>query len=168
MDAIKVLLDRYSLADPAQAQPGVFSDTDLQALYDQLHASGIQSLGNAIKAGGAVEEVDILDLQARSELTDQADILQVYGNLERGSENHLPRLCPHPGTPDRRDLPAAVPEPRSVPGHPGWRFPRRWPEVPQQPALIQSKLMGVTQFKSTRGCFGGLRPPKHPTLPPTA
>jgi len=89
MDAIKVLLDRYGLADPAQAQPGVFSDPDLQALYNQLLASGNQSLGNAIKAGGAVEEVDILDLQARNELTDQADILKVYGNLKSGSENHL-------------------------------------------------------------------------------
>ena len=89
MDAIKILLDRYGLADPAQAQPGIFSDADLQALYDQLLASGNQSLGNAIKAGGAVEEVDILDLQARIELTDQADILKVYGSLERGSENHL-------------------------------------------------------------------------------
>jgi len=89
MDAIKVLLDRYGLADPAQAQPGVFSDPDLQALYNQLLASGNQSLGNAIKAGGAVEEVDILDLQARNELTDQADILKIYGNLERSSKNHL-------------------------------------------------------------------------------
>ena len=89
MDAVKILLDRYGLADPAQAQPGIFSDADLQALYDQLLASGNQSLGNAIKAGGAVEEVDILDLQARIELTDQADILKVYGSLERGSENHL-------------------------------------------------------------------------------
>jgi hypothetical protein len=89
MDAVKVLLDRYGLTDPAQPQPGVFTDPDLQALYDQLLSNGSQSLGNALKAGGVVEEVDILDLQARIELTDQADILRVYGSLERGSENHL-------------------------------------------------------------------------------
>jgi len=89
MDAIKILLDRYDLADPAQAQPGIFSDPDLQTLYDQLLASGIQSLENAIKAGGAVEEVDILDLLARTELTEQAEILNVYGNLEHSSKNHL-------------------------------------------------------------------------------
>jgi hypothetical protein len=89
MDAVKVLLDRYGLADPAQTQPGVFTDPDLQALYDQLLASGSQSVGAALKAGGAVEEVDILDLQSCLEETDQADIQQVYTNLERGSENHL-------------------------------------------------------------------------------
>ena len=89
MDAVKVLLDRYGLADPAQSQPGVFTNPDLQALYDQLLASGSQSLGAALKAGGVVEEIDILDLQSRLELTDQADIQQVYTNLERGSENHL-------------------------------------------------------------------------------
>jgi hypothetical protein len=89
MDTVLYLLDRYELADPAQSQPGVFTDPDLQALYDQLLASGSQSLGDALKAGAAVEEVDILDLQARSELADQADILRVYGSLERGSENHL-------------------------------------------------------------------------------
>jgi hypothetical protein len=89
MDAVKFLLDRYELADPTQVQPGVFTDPDLQALYDQLIASGSQSLGAALKAGGAVEEIDILDLQSRLELTDQADIQQVYNNLERGSENHL-------------------------------------------------------------------------------
>ena len=89
MDAIKVLLDRYGLADPTQALPGVFTNPDLQALYDQLIASGGQSLGDAIKAGGMVEEIDILDLQIRLELTDQADILRAYASLERGSENHL-------------------------------------------------------------------------------
>jgi hypothetical protein len=89
MDAIKFLLDRYALADPAQAQPGVFTNPDLQALYDQLLVSGSQSLEDALHAAGAVEEVDILDLQARLEGTDQADLVQVYTNLERGSENHL-------------------------------------------------------------------------------
>jgi hypothetical protein len=77
------------LADPEQAQPGVFTNPDLQTLYDQLLDSGSQSLGAALKVGGAVEEIDILDLQSRLELTDQANIQQVNTNLERGSENHL-------------------------------------------------------------------------------
>jgi hypothetical protein len=89
MEAIKFLLDRYELADPAQTQPGVFTNPDLQALYDQLIVSGSQSLGETLKVGGAVEEIDILDLQNRLELTDQADIQLVFTNLERGSENHL-------------------------------------------------------------------------------
>ena len=36
-----------------------------------------------------MEEIDILDLQSRLALTDNADIQQVFNNLLRGSENHL-------------------------------------------------------------------------------
>ena len=88
MDEIKVLLDRYGLADPAQA-PGVFSDQELQALYDSLVAQGSASLVEALKVGAAIEEIDILDLQTRLAQTDNADIQQVFTNLMRGSENHL-------------------------------------------------------------------------------
>jgi len=89
MDALQTLLDRYGLADPASAQVGVFMDPALQALYDKLLASGRTSLSEALKAGAAVEEVDILDLESRLLLTDNADIRQVYENLRLGSENHL-------------------------------------------------------------------------------
>jgi len=85
---IKTLLDRYALADPAQA-PGVFTDPNLQALYDQLVAQGSVSLSEALKVGAAIEEIDILDLQARLAQTDNADIQQVFNNLMTGSSNHL-------------------------------------------------------------------------------
>ena len=39
--------------------------------------------------GAAIEEIDILDLQERMAQTDREDILLVYSNLKRGSENHL-------------------------------------------------------------------------------
>jgi hypothetical protein len=89
MDSVKTLLDVYGLADPASAQAGVFTNPDLQALYDQLVAQGSQSLAEALKVGGAIEEIDILDLQQRIAATDNADILQVFNNLVAGSENHL-------------------------------------------------------------------------------
>jgi len=88
MDEIKLLLDRYGLADPA-LEPGVFTDPALQALYDQLVAQGSLSLAEALKVGGAIEEIDILDLQERLAQTDNADIQQVYNNLILGSYNHL-------------------------------------------------------------------------------
>ena len=88
-DAVKALLDRYGLDDPASAQVGVFTNPDLQALYDQLIARGSQSLAEAIKVGGAIEEIDILDLEERLAQTDNADIQQVFNNLLNGSKNHL-------------------------------------------------------------------------------
>lgn len=88
MDEIKLLLDRYGLADPALA-PASFSDPSLQALYDRLLAQGSLSLSDALKVGAAIEEVDILDLQTRLTQTDNADLQQVYNNLMRGSYNHL-------------------------------------------------------------------------------
>ena len=89
MDSLAVLVERYGLTSPVQAEAGVFTDPELQALYTQLIDRGSTSLSEAIKVGGAVEEIDILDLQSRLALTDNADIQQVFNNLLRGSENHL-------------------------------------------------------------------------------
>jgi hypothetical protein len=88
-DSVKALLDRYGLEDPASAQVGVFTNPDLQALYTELVARGSQSLAEALKVGGAIEEIDILDLQERLAQTDNADIQQVFNNLLKGSTNHL-------------------------------------------------------------------------------
>jgi hypothetical protein len=88
MDEIKVLLDRYALTDPALA-PGQFTDSKLQALYDQLVTQGSLSPADALKVGAAIEEIDILDLQTRLAQTDNGDIQLVYNNLMNGSYNHL-------------------------------------------------------------------------------
>jgi hypothetical protein len=83
------LLDRYGLATPSDGTAGVFANADLQALYTQLVAQGKLSELDAVKAGAAIEEIDILDLQERLAQTDQADIQQVFNSLLTGSYNHL-------------------------------------------------------------------------------
>ena len=89
-DAVKMLLERYGVADPAAGQPaGVFTDPALQALYNQLVEQGRRSLGDALRVGAAIEEIDILDLEERMAQTDKADIRLVYDNLTKGSRNHL-------------------------------------------------------------------------------
>lgn len=88
-DAIKALLDRYGLSDPASDEVGIFSNADLQTLYNDQVARGRQSLAEALKVGVAIEEIDILDLQERLAQTDNADILHVLNNLLNGSHNHL-------------------------------------------------------------------------------
>ena len=88
-DAVKTLIDRYGITDNFASEYGLFINPDLQALYDQLVAKGSQSLGDAIKVGAAIEEIDILDLEESLEKTDKTDIITVYNNLLKGSENHL-------------------------------------------------------------------------------
>ena len=89
-DAVKTLIERYGLTDPAAgAAVGTFTNATLQSLYDQLVAQGSLSLADAIKVGAAIEEIDILDLEERMTQTDKADIILVYESLMKGSRNHL-------------------------------------------------------------------------------
>ena len=88
--AVKGLLDKYGIPDPADTSPpGVFANQDLQGMYDDLTEQGKSSLSAALKVGAAIEEIDILDLQTALEETETADIVRVYENLLKGSENHL-------------------------------------------------------------------------------
>ena len=90
MEAVKSLIDRYDLADPAEDKGvGAFVDETLQGLYDQLVAEGSQSLSGALRVGAAIEEIDIIDLQEYIGQTDEEDIRVVYENLTKGSRNHL-------------------------------------------------------------------------------
>jgi len=90
MAAVAELLDRYGLTDPAaDTAVGVFTNPELQALYDQLLEEGRQSLAAALRVGALVEEVDIVDLEIYSAQTDNEDVVLVYRNLLKGSQNHL-------------------------------------------------------------------------------
>ncbi|RMH36674.1 MAG: DUF2202 domain-containing protein [Gammaproteobacteria bacterium] len=90
MDAVLSLIERYGLDDPAAGNDvGAFTNPDLQALYDQLIDQSSASLADALRVGGAIEEIDILDLEERLGQTDKADIQLVYESLMKGSRNHL-------------------------------------------------------------------------------
>jgi hypothetical protein len=90
MDAIKTLLDRYGIPDPAAGKgPGEFTSQDLQDLYIALIEDGSVSLVEALKVGVIIEETDIDDLNAGIASTKRKDIKTVYSNLLQGSLNHL-------------------------------------------------------------------------------
>jgi len=91
MDAIKVLIDRYELKDPVgENKEGVFSDIELQKLYNDLLAEGMKSSKDALLVGKLIEEVDIKDLDIHlKNVTNESDISFVYQNLKKGSVNHL-------------------------------------------------------------------------------
>jgi hypothetical protein len=89
-EAIRQLLVRYTLADPAaNLADGVFQNQTLQQLYNSLIAQGTLSYIDALKVGCAIEEIDILDLQNALVGIDNQDIIVVYNNLTLGSRNHL-------------------------------------------------------------------------------
>jgi hypothetical protein len=90
MEAVLTLIERYGLEDPAAGKEvGVFTNETLQELYDELVAQGEQSLAAALRVGAAIEEIDILDLEAYISQTNRTDIRRVYESLTRGSRNHL-------------------------------------------------------------------------------
>ena len=63
MDAIKTLLDKYGVPDPAYQEIGVFNDPNLQQLYEQLETQGKVYKLDALMVGALIEEIDIEDLQ---------------------------------------------------------------------------------------------------------
>jgi hypothetical protein len=91
MDAILAILNKYDLGDPAQGNDiGVYTNSDLQKLFDDLQEMGGTDKISALKAGALIEETDILDIQHELDKTvDNQDIRFVYGNLIRGSGFHL-------------------------------------------------------------------------------
>jgi hypothetical protein len=89
-EAIRQLLVRYALADPAAGlADGVYQNQTLQQLYNSLIQQGSLSYIDALKVGCAIEEIDILDLQNALVGIDNQDITVVYNNLTLGSRNHL-------------------------------------------------------------------------------
>ena len=95
-DAIGLLINRYGLQDPAADDvPGIFTNPELAALYADLTARGSASVAEAMRVGAAIEELDIRDLKLATAETDRVDILRVFGNLLRGSMNHLHAYLSH-------------------------------------------------------------------------
>jgi hypothetical protein len=89
MDAIKTLLDKYSLNVAInEAEVGTFVNLELQEMYDQLMEQGNVSLTEALKVGQAIEIADIEDLDTAIAVANP-DAVIVYERLRLGSESHL-------------------------------------------------------------------------------
>lgn len=87
-EAVLALINHFGLIDPALSSAGKFSNQAIQTLYNQLLAAGTSS-NEALSTGAYIEEYDIADLKRLITETSNADILAVYNNLLRGSQNHL-------------------------------------------------------------------------------
>jgi len=87
---VEDMLEKYRVPDPVVDDTvGVFVDPKLASLYTTLVARGSAESLAALYVGAAIEEIDMIDLQAAIDATDNADIRQLYENLMSGSRNHL-------------------------------------------------------------------------------
>ena len=91
MDAIATILQKYDIPDPVLSDDdrGTFSDEGLKELYTTLITKGNNSITDALLVGATIEDLDIFDLQNALLKVDNMDILFVFGNLKKGSENHI-------------------------------------------------------------------------------
>lgn len=90
MNSVLTLLSKYSLPDPVVNNAvGVFTNNELQALYNQLTTKSAISLNHALEVGANIEDLDINDIYTFKVHTTKTDLLNVYDNLACGSRNHL-------------------------------------------------------------------------------
>ena len=88
-DQVLNLLTTYAIPDPRSSEIGVFTNPELQALYDQLIAQGMTSQIDAYKVGVLIEETDIADLSDAMNTTSDTSILTTLEKLRSASESHL-------------------------------------------------------------------------------
>lgn len=90
MDHMAELLARNGVPDPVTDDTiGAFTDPELGALYASLTATGRSSLEQALEVGATIEDLDLADLAAMLDDSDNLDIAFVGNNLAKGSRNHL-------------------------------------------------------------------------------
>lgn len=90
MDAIERLITRYGLVDPVVDDTvGIFTNHYFTGLYDDLVATGKNSLEEALNVGVSIEELDIADLDLALQETLMRAVRRVFKNLLNGSYNHL-------------------------------------------------------------------------------
>ena len=89
MNRVLDLLTEYGFSDPASSQQGVFTNPELQSLYNSLTAQVDISLVEALKVGATIEDLDIKDIDDFIANTTKPDLLNVYNNLVCGSKNHM-------------------------------------------------------------------------------
>lgn len=89
MNSVLNLMNKYGIPDSASSEIGVFNNPDLQKLYNSLTLQAAISSVEALKVGATIEDLDINDIDDFTTNTTKPDLLNVYGNLNCGSKNHI-------------------------------------------------------------------------------
>jgi hypothetical protein len=88
-DAIGRKLELYGIKDVALPDIGQFYDQDLQQMYDDFVAQGLEDYVEALYVGVAIEEADMVDLTVAIDGTDSRPLKKTYSHLLIGSQHHL-------------------------------------------------------------------------------
>lgn len=89
MNAMKGLLQYNNIVFTLNKERGIFKNSELQKLYDELISKGQKSKLDALEVGKLIEEKDIEDLQLAIKNTNNEYSINVYTNLLNASYNHL-------------------------------------------------------------------------------
>ena len=89
MNMVLCLLDYYNIPDPASADTGIFTNPELQELYNTFTQQGSESLVAALTAGATIEDKDIFDLGQDMAETENPAILLTFERLSCASGNHI-------------------------------------------------------------------------------
>jgi hypothetical protein len=86
----------FGIEDPVISdEPGDFSNSELDQLYDELVESGLDSMLDAYMMGAFIEELSISQLLLAIEGTDEPSLINAYSNILAGSRNHLRAFVSH-------------------------------------------------------------------------
>ena len=88
-ERVLALLQSRNLSDPRSTEAGVFNNSELQSLYDQLIERGNKSLQDAHAVGVTIEEMDIADLSDQLKTTSDQEVATTLEALLASSESHL-------------------------------------------------------------------------------
>lgn len=86
---VQTLLTTYNVTDPRSSEIGVFTNPELQNLYDSLIEQGSVSAQQAIQVGITIEKTDIADIDEMLSGGLPGDVVAVLEALRSGSLNHL-------------------------------------------------------------------------------
>ena len=141
IDAVVNLLNVNNIPDPAANNgTGEFANQELQTLYDQLIATGSQSLADALKVGGAIEEIDIMDLDKRMNST--------------SNNSTFTKICAPAPKIICNPLPAPTNDKQAKPTNPNtWTSPATMPSSTTQTvaamAMATTKTTAIAKAKAT-------------------
>ena len=88
MDFVHILLGKFGIPVP-QDLAGIFTDQEIQNLFDLMLNAGNGSAVEALRMGAAAEDMIIDELQTLLVQTDNHEILIIYQNLLKSARNHL-------------------------------------------------------------------------------
>lgn len=90
LDAVRVVLARYSVADPTAGKAaGEFTSPTSTRAYATYVAKGKASDAAALEVGRTIESTDIADLKAASPGASAPDVTELYSRLGIASSHHL-------------------------------------------------------------------------------